>query len=69
MDTRPAYLVTGVEGTFFYYYMTEEVIREDPTVRKDVNAIFKFINDHYSVFHESGLIRVYKLRSQGGTTR
>ena len=68
MDARPAYLVVGTRNTLFYLMMAE-AIRDDPTVRKDVDAIFTFINDHYSIFHEDGPIRVYKLRSQGGTTR
>lgn len=68
MDTRPTYLVTGTENTLFYSGMAW-AIREDPTVRNDVEAIFKFINDHYSVFHEHGPIRVYKLRSKGDPTR
>ena len=68
MDTRPTYLVTGTRNTLFYYIMAV-AIREDPSVRKDVDAIFKFINDHYSVFHENEPIRVYKLRSKGDTTR
>ena len=67
MDTRPAYLVIGIENTLFYHYMRGAL--RDPTLRNDVEAIITFINDHYSVFHESGLLRVYKLRSQGGTTR
>ncbi len=67
MDTRPAYLVTGIENTLFSHLMRGAL--RDPTVRKDAEAIITFINDHYSVFHESGLLRVYKLRSQGGTTR
>ena len=68
MDTRPTYLVTGRENTLFYHIMIG-AIREDPTVRKDVEALFTFINDHYSVFHEGGLLRVYKLRSKGDPTR
>ena len=68
MDARPAYLVVGTRNTLFYLMMAE-AIREDPTVRTDVNAIFTFINDHYSIFHENGPIRVHKLRSQGGTIR
>lgn len=68
MDTRPTYLVMGTKNTLIYYVMAE-AIRDDPTVRKDVEAIFKFINDHYTVFHENGPIRVYKLRSKGDPTR
>ena len=67
MDTRPTYLVTA-ENTRFSSIMAW-AIKEDPTVRKDVEAIFTFINDHYSVFHEGGLLRVYKLKSKGNPTR
>ena len=66
MDTRPTYLV-GVENTLFSHFMRGAL--RDPTLRKDVEALITFINDHYSVFYGSMLLRVYKLRSQGGTTR
>lgn len=68
MDTRPAYLVMGIRNTLIYLIMAE-AIRDDPTVRKDVEAIFTFINDHYSVFHEVGILRIYKLKNKSDPTR
>ena len=69
MDARPTYLVMGVRKRSERSHYMADAIREDPSVRKDVDAIFKFINDHYSVFHENGHIRIYKLQSKGDTTR
>ena len=68
MDTQPAYLVMGIRNTFIYLMMAE-AIRDDPTVRKDIEAIFTFINDHYSVFHEVGILRIYKLKNKSDPTR